>query len=88
MLVGYVSNERYVALADILFEVCGIKEVRVTRSTIAGAVYADLEPGEYEVVLGGSGYGSKGGPRRRSLSVQTAFGRSAGIYVAQMRQGW
>ena len=59
MLVGYVSNERYVALADILFEFRGIKGVRVARSTIAGAVYADLEPGEYEVVLGGSGYGSK-----------------------------
>ena len=59
MLVGYVSDERYVALPDILFEFRGSGGVTTTRSTIAGAVYADIEPGAYEVVLGGPGYGSK-----------------------------
>lgn len=59
MLVGYVSDERYVALADILFEFRGTAGVTVARSTIAGAVYAEVEPGDYEVVLGGAGYGSK-----------------------------
>jgi hypothetical protein len=60
MLVGYVSNERYVALADVLFEFRNANAPVVTaRSTIAGAVYAELEPGPYEVVLGAGGHGSK-----------------------------
>ena len=59
MLVGYVSNERYVALADMLFEFRRAGRVATARSTISGAVYADIEPGEYEVVLGGPGHGSK-----------------------------
>ena len=59
MLVGYVSDERYVALPDILFEFRGPSGVTTTRSTVSGAVYADIEPGAYEVVLGGRGYGSK-----------------------------
>ena len=59
MLVGYVSNERYVALADMLFEFRRDGRVATAHSTIAGAVYADIEPGEYEVVLGGPGHGSK-----------------------------
>jgi N,N-dimethylformamidase len=59
MLVGYVSNERYVALGDILFEFRGIDGVVTTRSSISGAVYADIEPGQYEVVMGGAGFGSK-----------------------------
>ena len=59
MLVGYVSNERYVALGDALFEFRGGGQVVTARSTISGAVYADIAPGEYEVVLGKDGYGSK-----------------------------
>ncbi len=59
MLVGYVSNERYVALGDVLFEFRGRDGVVTARSSISGAVYADLAPGEYEVVLGKDGYGSK-----------------------------
>ena len=59
MLVGYVSNERYVALADMLFEFRRAGRITTARSTISGAVYADIEPGEYEVVLGGPGHGSK-----------------------------
>ncbi|MYF91862.1 MAG: hypothetical protein F4184_07070 [Gemmatimonadetes bacterium] len=59
MLVGYVSNERYVALAGMLFEFRRADQVATARSTISGAVYADIEPGEYEVVLGGPGHGSK-----------------------------
>ena len=59
MLVGYVSNERFVALGDVLFEFRGRNGVIATRSNISGAVYADLEPGHYEVVLGRDGYGTK-----------------------------
>ena len=59
MLVGYVSNERYVALGDALFEFRGRDGVVAARSGISGAVCADIAPGEYEVVLGREGYGSK-----------------------------
>jgi len=59
MLVGYVSNERYVAVADVLFEFRGQAGVVVARSTVSGAVYADISPGKYEVVLGRDGFGSK-----------------------------
>lgn len=59
MLVGYVSNERYVALADVLLEFRSETGVVVARSTISGAVYAEVSAGEYEVVLGKDGYGSK-----------------------------
>lgn len=59
MLIGFVSNERYVALADVLFEFRGDSGVTTVRSTISGSVFADLAPGDYEVVLGKQGYGSK-----------------------------
>ena len=59
MLVGYASNERYVALADVLFEFRRDGAVTTARSTISGAVHAEVSPGEYEVVLGRDGYGSK-----------------------------
>lgn len=59
MLVGYVSNERFVAISDVLFEFRGTEHVITARSTISGAVYADISPGAYQVVLGREGYGSK-----------------------------
>jgi hypothetical protein len=60
MLVGYVSDERYVALADVLieFERAG-ESVAVVRSTPRGGVYAEIEPGEYRVTLVKDGFGSK-----------------------------
>jgi hypothetical protein len=54
-LVGYVSDERYVALPDVLLEFRSGVQVQLVRSSVAGAIYADLEPGTYEVVLGKSG---------------------------------
>ena len=59
MLVGYVSNERYLALSDVLFEFRGNDKVVLARSSISGAVYVDIEPGRYEVVFGKQGFGSK-----------------------------
>jgi N,N-dimethylformamidase len=59
MLVGYVSNERYVAIGDVAFEFRGHDGVFAARSNISGAVYADITPGDYEVVLGKDGFGSK-----------------------------
>lgn len=60
MLIGYVSDERYVALADVgvEFEQNG-KMVAVTKSTPRGGVYAELAPGQYRVTLVKAGYGSK-----------------------------
>ncbi|HQX52372.1 MAG TPA: carboxypeptidase regulatory-like domain-containing protein, partial [Planctomycetaceae bacterium] len=60
MLIGYVSDENYVALADVLIEFRFGGETRaIVRSTPRGAVDADLDPGEYEVTLVKQGYGSK-----------------------------
>ena len=59
MLVGYVSDERFVALSDVLFEFRGQGDVVTARSSASGAVYADISPGDYEVILGRDGYGSK-----------------------------
>src|SRR3954467_11498932 len=60
MLVGYVSDERYVAVADALveFERDG-ESVAVVRSTPRGAIYADLAPGPYRATLVKDGFGSK-----------------------------
>jgi N,N-dimethylformamidase len=60
MLVGYVSDERYVALCDVAVEFEGDgRSVAVTRSTPRGGIYADLEPGPYRVTLVKPGFGSK-----------------------------
>ncbi|MBI3839294.1 MAG: carboxypeptidase regulatory-like domain-containing protein [Planctomycetia bacterium] len=59
MLIGYVSDERYVALADVLLEFEDGETSTQTRSRASGAVYAELEPGQYRVTLSKSGYGAK-----------------------------
>jgi N,N-dimethylformamidase beta subunit-like protein len=59
MLVGYVSDERYVALADALLEFEVGKVSVEARSRASGAVHADIEPGLYRVTLAKNGYGSK-----------------------------
>jgi N,N-dimethylformamidase len=60
MLIGYVSDERYVALDDvgIEFERDGAT-VAVVRSTPRGKVIADIPPGRYEVTLRKQGFGRK-----------------------------
>ncbi|HVX16124.1 MAG TPA: carboxypeptidase-like regulatory domain-containing protein [Pirellulales bacterium] len=59
MLIGYVSDERYVALPDVLLEFVRDGRSVETRSRATGAVYADLPPGRYDVTLCKPGYGSK-----------------------------
>jgi len=60
MLIGYVSDEHYLALADVALEFWqGERSVLVTRSTPRGAVHADLAPGRYTVDLAHRGFGSK-----------------------------
>lgn len=61
MLVGYTSDERYVALPDVLleFEPDGGGPSVEARSRASGAVYAALQPGPFRVTLARPGYGSK-----------------------------
>ncbi len=59
MLIGYVSDERYVALPDVLLEFQNEAGSIETRSRATGAVYADIAPGSYWVTLWRLGYGSK-----------------------------
>jgi N,N-dimethylformamidase len=60
MLIGYVSDERFVALCDVAveFERDGAS-VAVVRTTPRGAVNADLPAGTYRVTLVKDGFGSK-----------------------------
>lgn len=60
MLIAYVSDERYVALPDVLLELTDAAgRSWEARSRASGAVHADLPPGDYRVVLNHSGYGAK-----------------------------
>ena len=60
MLIGYVSDERYVALGDVLVEFINTAgESWETRSRASGAIHANLPPGEILVTLSKDGYGSK-----------------------------
>src|SRR5688500_7214038 len=59
-LIGYVSDENYVALPDVglEFERDG-EPVAVLISSPRGAVYGDLPAGPYRVTLAKAGYGRK-----------------------------
>lgn len=60
MLVGYVSDEQYVALADVLLEFeHDDYPTAVVRSSPSGTVNADIRDGRYKVTLAKPGYGSK-----------------------------
>lgn len=59
MFVGYVSDERYVALPDVQFEFHTPRGSIEARSRASGSVYADVEPGSYRVTLFKQGYGAK-----------------------------
>src|SRR5262249_29904753 len=60
MLVGYVSDESYAALADAAIEFRGPGRLwPVVPAWRTGAVQAGLLPGEYEGCLTRPGYGSK-----------------------------
>lgn len=59
-LVGYVSDERYVAVPEVLVELQrGGETVAVTRSTARGAVFAPVEPGRYTATLAKAGFGAR-----------------------------
>lgn len=59
MLVGYVSDERYVALPDVQLEFESDTLHGEVRSRASGAVHAEIPEGVYRFTLAKSGYGSK-----------------------------
>jgi len=60
MLVGYVSDERYVALVDVALEFVNARgESWEARSRATGAVHLDAPAGDYVVTLQRPGYGAK-----------------------------
>lgn len=60
MLIGYVSDERYVAVPDALVELDQDDScVAVARTTPRGEVLVDVPPGTYRVTLTCQGFGSK-----------------------------
>jgi hypothetical protein len=59
MLVGYVSDERYVVLPGVQVEFENEDIQQEVRSTASGAVRADIPPGRYLVTLACAGYGFK-----------------------------
>ena len=67
MLIGYVSDERYVALPDTQVELENDQISLEVRSRASGAVHADVPAGTYRVTLARQGYGSK----RGELTVPT-----------------
>ena len=59
-IIGYVSDEMYVAIPDVLAEFeSSTGTVSVLRSSPRGAFYSDLVDGDYRVTLAKQGFGSK-----------------------------
>src|SRR5436309_15515320 len=60
MLVGYVSDEYYAALADVLVEFRSPDGRWIhARSGPSGVIHAGIAAGEYEICLAKPGFGSK-----------------------------
>ena len=59
MLIGYVSDENYVALADARLEFDNNWTSVAVCSRGSGAVHADIEPGRYHAVLSKPGFTAK-----------------------------
>jgi hypothetical protein len=59
MLVGYVSDERYVALAGVLLEFESSAGSFEARSRATGSIHVDLAEGLYKVTLQKPGFGAK-----------------------------
>lgn len=60
MLVGYVSDENYLAICGVDVELARDGEtIATTRSTARGAIVADVTPGTYRVFLAKDGFGPK-----------------------------
>ncbi len=74
MLLGYVSDERYVALPDVLLEFVDTQgRSWETRSRASGAVRLELPPGDYQVTLYKPGFGGKRVPLSVPVSPPYQF---------------
>jgi len=59
-LIGYVSDERYVAVPDAVLEFVNARgDSFEARSRASGAVHVHIPDGEYKVVIQKPGYGAK-----------------------------
>jgi hypothetical protein len=76
MLVGWVSDERYLALAGVYVEIeRDGRLVAQALSSASGRIVADVPAGEYRIGLARAGYGSKWvsarlGPDERPLDLR------------------
>lgn len=59
MLIGYVSDERYLAIPDVAVEFDSPAGSWATHSRASGAIHADVPPGPYRVTLNKPGFGAK-----------------------------
>ncbi len=59
MLIGFVSDERYVALSDVAVSLEAGGEQIDIRSGANGAIHADVTPGRYRITLAKDGFGAK-----------------------------
>jgi hypothetical protein len=59
MLIGYVSDENYVAVPNAQLEFDNSRSSIAVCSRASGAVHADIEPGRYHVVLSKTGFTAK-----------------------------
>src|SRR6202047_2161385 len=66
MLVGFVSDEYYAAVPDVLLDFESGDGIARARSSASGAVLADLAPGDYRVTLFKPGLSRK----RVAMTVQ------------------
>ena len=60
MLIGYISDERYLSIPDAQVEFINSSgESFETRSRASGSVYADLPKGKYDIIIAKSVFVSK-----------------------------
>ena len=91
-LVAYVSDERYVALPDVILEFEGDAGSFEARSRATGAVHVVMPSGTYKVTLQKPGFGAKSvrveiASSGTAPSFPTPIGRPARLRLAQMGQG-
>ncbi|MCH2124568.1 MAG: hypothetical protein MK165_07245 [Pirellulaceae bacterium] len=80
MLIGYVSDEYYVAMPNVQIEFQNETTSLEVRSRASGAVHANIEPGTYQVTLAQKGFGAK----RLELTIEENW---APYHFRLMRDG-
>jgi hypothetical protein len=89
MLVAYVSDENYLALADVQVEFQrGAGSAVAVRSTPRGAVYVELDEGEYNVTLAREGFGSKRVTMQLSRTAPYQFRLLSNTLLGYMWPRW